>query len=120
MADTDIIPTISVKMITVGDSLPNIDAGTPITMSLDPDGVKFKPIDPDLIHEVLLPYNKILNYERINKTQQVEKKKSPVARAIVGDLLFGSVGAIVGATTGLKKSYEDVQVEQLMFWYNGK
>ena len=48
-----------------------------------------------------------LNYKQITdvyygiETQIKDKAKSPIARAVVGGMLFGSSGAIVGATSGI-------------------
>lgn len=50
--------------------------------------------------EITLNYNQITDVSYGTKTQIVEKNKSVIGRAIGGGLLFGGVGAIVGAVSG--------------------
>lgn len=48
----------------------------------------------------------LLNYEQITdvfyggKTELIQKPKSVIGRAVVGGVIFGGIGAIVGATSG--------------------
>lgn len=61
-----------------------------------------------------------LNYSQITdvyygiETEIVEKGKSPIGRAALGGLLFGNVGAVVGAASGIgakqKKEYKHIFV----------
>ena len=39
------------------------------------------------------------HYDRHTESTTVEKKKGAIGRAVVGELMFGGVGAIVGATS---------------------
>lgn len=52
---------------------------------------------------VALPYPRITRVVYRAQVQTVEKDKSPVKRAVVGGMLFGSTGAAVGAVSGLGK-----------------
>lgn len=53
-----------------------------------------------------------LNYKQITdvfygmETEIIEKDKSPIGRAVAGGLLFGGVGAMVGAISGTTKKVE--------------
>lgn len=51
-------------------------------------------------NKVLLPYSKITDVFHGYQTELVQKQKSVIGRAAVGGLLFGGVGAIVGAVSG--------------------
>lgn len=44
----------------------------------------------------------------ITETEAVEKSKSPISRAVAGGLLFGGVGAVVGAVSGTGKKEKKV------------
>lgn len=61
-------------------------------LTLKAIGSKLSPID--------LSYSKITDVYHGIETEIVEKKKSVIGRALVGDALFGGVGAIVGAVSG--------------------
>ena len=52
---------------------------------------------------VVLPYVWITDVVYRSQVQTVAKDKSPVKRAVVGGVLFGSTGAAVGAISGLGK-----------------
>lgn len=52
---------------------------------------------------VVLPYVWITDVVYRSEVQTVEKGKSPIKRAVVGGMLFGSTGATVGAISGLGK-----------------
>jgi len=52
---------------------------------------------------VALPYTRITGVVYRSEVRTVEKDKSPVKRAVVGGILFGSTGAAVGAISGLGK-----------------
>lgn len=53
-----------------------------------------------------LKYSQITDVFHGYKTEMVKKQGSPLGRAVVGGLLFGSVGAIVGAMTADRKATE--------------
>ena len=53
---------------------------------------------------VALPYTRITGVVYRSEVRTVEKDKSPVKRAVVGGILFGSTGAAVGAISGLGKT----------------
>lgn len=52
---------------------------------------------------VALPYTRITGVVYRSEVRTAEKDKSPVKRAVVGGILFGSTGAAVGAISGLGK-----------------
>ena len=49
---------------------------------------------------VALPYTRITGVVYRSEVRTAEKDKSPVKRAVVGGILFGSTGAAVGAISG--------------------
>lgn len=53
--------------------------------------------------EVTLKYSQITDVFYGLRTEITEKTKSPIGRAIAGGVLFGGVGAIVGAVSGTGK-----------------
>lgn len=63
---------------------------------------------------VTLNYNQITDVYYGIEAQITEKSKSPIARAVVGGLLLGGVGAVVGAASGTgakqKKEYKHLFV----------
>lgn len=73
--------------------------------------------------ELTAPFMKIapisLRYSQINdvyygmQSEIVEKSKSPIGRAVVGGLLFGGVGAVVGAVSGT--GTKDKKVNKFVF-----
>jgi len=62
-----------------------------------------------------------LNYSQITdvyygvETEIVQKSKSVIGRAVAGGLLFGEIGAAVGAISGAGKKEEN----KLLHWYAG-
>jgi len=50
-----------------------------------------------------LPYNRINDVVLTMDIKTIEKSKSPIGRAVAGGLLFGGVGAVVGAVSGTAK-----------------
>lgn len=54
--------------------------------------------------DVKLSYDKITDVFFGKTKEMVEVDKSPIGRAVVGGLLFGGVGAIVGASSGQGKT----------------
>lgn len=58
---------------------------------------------------VKLNFNQIISFDLLDKKTIIEKQKSVVGRAIVGDILLGPVGAIIGGMTGIgtKKSLQN-------------
>lgn len=53
--------------------------------------------------EASLKYDQITDVFYGTHTEIIEKKQSPIGRAVVGGLLFGGAGAIVGAVSAGKK-----------------
>lgn len=49
--------------------------------------------------EASLKYSQITDVFYGTQTEVIEKKQSPIGRAVVGGILFGGAGAIVGAMT---------------------
>ena len=66
---------------------------------------------------VVLPYVWITDVVYRSQVQTVEKDKSPVKRAVVGGVLFGSTGAAVGAISGLRK--KEVKHRRMLFILSG-
>jgi hypothetical protein len=54
------------------------------------------------------------------ETALVEKNKSSIGRAVAGGILFGGVGAIVGAASGTGKKEKKVQKRLIVISYTGK
>ena len=50
--------------------------------------------------KLLLNYNQITDVFYGGKTELIQKPKSVIGRAVVGGVIFGGVGAIVGAASG--------------------
>ena len=57
---------------------------------------------------VTLKYAQITDVFYGLQTEIVEKSKSPIGRAVAGGLLFGGVGAVVGAVSGTGKKEKKV------------
>lgn len=57
---------------------------------------------------ITLKYAQITDVFYGLQTEIVEKSKSPIGRAVAGGLLFGGVGAIVGAVSGTGKKEKKV------------
>lgn len=57
---------------------------------------------------ITLKYTQITDVFYGLQTQVVEKSKSPIGRAVAGGLLFGGVGAVVGAVSGTGKKEKKV------------
>ncbi len=53
-------------------------------------------------NKILLPYSQITDVFHGYQTELVQKERSTIGRAAVGGLLFGGVGAVVGAVSGTK------------------
>lgn len=53
--------------------------------------------------EATLKYSQITDVFYGTHTEIIEKKQSPIGRAVVGGLLFGGAGAVVGAVSAGKK-----------------
>ena len=62
---------------------------------------------------ITLRYSQITDVYYGVQSSIVEKDKSPIGRAVVGGLLFGSAGAVVGAVSGSGK--KEKTVDKLMF-----
>ncbi len=54
--------------------------------------------------ETILKYNQIKDVEYGTANEIVQKSKSVVGRALTGGILFGGVGAIIGAASGIGKT----------------
>lgn len=52
---------------------------------------------------VYLSYSQVRDFRFVKQRLDVQKSKSVVGRAVVGGLLFGSVGAVVGGISGTGK-----------------
>ena len=50
--------------------------------------------------KLLLNYDQITDVFYGGKTELIQKPKSVIGRAVVGGVIFGGIGAIVGATSG--------------------
>ena len=59
--------------------------------------------------KLLLNYNQITDVFYGGKTELIQKPKSVIGRAVVGGVIFGGVGAIVGASMGSRKTVTKVQ-----------
>lgn len=57
---------------------------------------------------IALKYAQITDVFYGMQTEIVEKSKSPIGRAVAGGLLFGGVGAVVGAVSGTGKKEKKV------------
>jgi hypothetical protein len=68
----------------------------------------------------ILEYNlsTLRDYELISNGVTVFKKSNVVGRAVVGGLLFGGVGAIVGATTSKSKGVTQTKSASLKLYTN--
>ena len=58
---------------------------------------------------ITLQYSQITDVYYGVETEIVEKNKSSIGRAVAGGLLFGGVGAVVGAVSGVGKKEKKVQ-----------
>lgn len=55
-----------------------------------------------------LPYSQITDVFYGMESELQTKQKSPIARAVAGGLLFGGVGAVVGAVSGIGEKQKTV------------
>ncbi|MCD8315906.1 MAG: hypothetical protein LUB61_00655 [Eggerthellaceae bacterium] len=108
---------LSVKVLAAGSSLPGIPDSTPVLMILEPGDIEFISEDGSNAREVRLPLVKIINIEQLTRNQLEEKSKHPIGRAIIGDLIFGPIGAIVGAASGIGTYEEMDQIHYIEFDY---
>lgn len=60
------------------------------------------------IAPISLRYSQITDVYYGIQSEIVRKNKSPIARAVVGGLLFGGVGAVVGAVSGVEAKNKKV------------
>lgn len=58
---------------------------------------------------VELRYTQIVNAAAVTEKEIIEKEKSVIGRGIVGGLLFGRLGAQVGAMSGIKGTKKKVE-----------
>lgn len=54
-----------------------------------------------------LEFSNIKNCSILEEIEQTQKEKSPVARAVVGGILLGPVGAVVGGVSSLSSSIKE-------------
>jgi len=50
------------------------------------------------------------------KGSEIQKDKSVVGRAIIGDILLGPLGAIIGGMSGVSSKYEKSNILMILFW----
>lgn len=80
------------------DKIGNLGANNMVEVALYEDRLTIS--SPMIKQEITLNYNQITDVSYGTQTQIVEKNKSVIGRAIGGGLLFGGIGAIVGAVSG--------------------
>lgn len=80
------------------EQIGNFGPGNMLDVALYEDHLTIS--SPASKQEITLNYNQITDVSYGTQTQIVEKNKSVIGRAIGGGLLFGGVGAIVGAVSG--------------------
>lgn len=90
------------EMFVIQEDVGQIKKGVTVDVALHEDhlvlSVPFMKKTP-----ITLQYNQITDVFYGLETEVVEKNKSPIGRAVAGGLLFGGVGAIVGAVSGTGK-----------------
>lgn len=52
-------------------------------------------------NKITLDYSKITDVVYSAEIEKIQKSKNPIGRAVAGGLLFGGVGAVVGAVSGM-------------------
>lgn len=67
--------------------------------------------------EVHLPLNRILAAEHTSDVELKEKEKSVIARAAVGSLLLGPLGAVVGGMSGVGNKKEKIHKDFIFITY---
>lgn len=92
-------------MLNTNELVGNIGAGNVVNVScLDSEGkLEIKmPFAKKGTPSVFLSYSQITAIERLSEKEviTITKSKNSIGRAAVGGLLFGSLGAIVGAVSG--------------------
>lgn len=75
-----------------------VDYGRSITLKMTKQNISFIDSDKEIFS---LQNNKIENVVILEEIEQTQKNKSVVARAVVGGLLLGGVGAVVGGLSGV-------------------
>ena len=81
------------------DGLDNIKKGSVVTLTLLDDGLTIKQnLTKNVSH---LKYGQITNIGTVKEEEIIEKNKSVIGRAVVGDLLLGPLGAVVGGMSGI-------------------
>lgn len=81
--------------------LGNYKYGDMVDVALYDDHLAIK--SPAIKQEITLNYSQITDVFYGKKTEIVESNKSVIGRAVAGGLLFGGVGAVVGAVSGTEK-----------------
>lgn len=78
------------------ENVANLTAGNMVNVELYDDHLDIKEVK----NSVSLRYDQITDIFYGLQTEVVEQSKSVIGRAVAGGLLFGKVGAVVGAVSG--------------------
>lgn len=94
-------PVTKASFVTMPEMLPNIPGGKAVNVSMEDGYLLIKQGKSG--NEVKLPYDKITNANIMEETEEIEKNKSVIGRAVVGGILLGPAAAVVGGMSGLGK-----------------
>ncbi len=95
----------------ITDSVGKLREGDAVDVALYEDHLELSA--PLAKPPISLAYSQITDVFYGLQDELIEKKKSPIGRAVAGGLLFGGVGAIVGAVSGTGK--KEKKVKKFMF-----
>lgn len=87
------------------ETVENLPVNNMYKLSLDNDCVLIK----NLLGKFSIPYEQITDVYYGLQSEIVEKSKSVIGRAVAGGILFGGVGAVVGAVSGVGNKSKTVK-----------
>ena len=74
--------------------------GATVDVALYDDHLEITPMSKKGTSKVSLAYSKITDVFHGRSGELIQKQKSVIGRAVAGGLLFGGIGAVVGAVSG--------------------
>ena len=94
----------------------SVREGFAADVSLMDDHVSIRPLI-GVKNALIIPYSQITDAFYGMKSELQQKQKSPIIRAAAGGLLFGHIGAVVGAVSALNPKQKKVNKFYFAFSY---
>lgn len=96
------------ELFELREDIGQIKAGWMVDVALYDDHLEIKEMLSKKKPPITLNYSQITDVFYGMETEIVTKAKSPIGRAVAGGLLFGGVGAVVGAVSGTGEKTQKV------------